>query len=239
MTLRPCLILAALVLGAACGEDDPTGITAGERMTVAEQVAIGSALEKAARALDSTHRPGDELLADWIRIGGGLVSRQGQQGRISVRVQPRGGAAATLDMRGITLRVDQGSSRIHLMLAWEGLDVEQLRAQRVLVMLFTGTVEEGSLPGTGGTSDGRWIDFTTGAQFPDPYIATAATATVSGGAFGGACPGVANTQDFTCTTGREAVLADVTVERAAQIIDIDWDAIVLPAFRIVGSVFDR
>ena len=238
MTLRPYLTLAALLLGTACGEDDPTGITAGERMTVEEQVAIGSALEKAARALDSTRRPADELLADWIRIGGGLVSRQGQHGRISMRVQPRGGGASTLDMRGITLRVDQGSARIHLMLAWEGLDVEQLRAQRVLVMLFTGTVEEGPLPGTGGTTDGRWIDFTAGAQFPDPYIATAGTATVSGGAFGGACPGVANTQDFTCTTGREAVLADVTVERAAQIIDIDWDAIVLPAFRIVGSVFD-
>ena len=239
MTLRPCLILAALVLGTACGEDDPTGITAGERMTVEEQVAIGSALEKAARALDSAHRPADDLLADWIRIGGGLVSRQGQHGRIAVRVQPRGGAPPTLDMRGITLRVDQGSARIHLMLAWEGLDVEQLRAQRVLVLLFTGTVEEGSLPGTGGMTDGRWIDFTPGAQFPDPYIATAGTATVSGGAFGGACPGVANTEDFTCTTGREAVLADVTVERAAQIIDIDWDATVLPAFRIVGSVFDR
>lgn len=238
MTLRPSLILAALAIGAACGEDDPTGITAGERMTVEEQVAIGSALEKAARALDSTHRPADELLADWVRIGGGLVARQGQHGRFTLRIQPRGGAGSTLDMRGVTLRVNQGSARIHLLLAWEGLDVMQLRAQRVLVMLFTGAVEEGTLPGAGGTSDGRWIDFTSGAQFPDPFVATAGSATVSGGAFGGDCPGVANTQDFTCTTGRQAVLADMTVERAAQVIDIDWDAVVLPAFRIVGSVFD-
>ena len=238
MTLRRLFVLPALVLATACGENDPTGITAGERMTVQEQVAIGSALEKAARALDSTHRPADQLLADWIRIGGGLVSRQGQHGRIAVRVQPVGGAPSTLDMRGVTLRVDQGSARIHLMLAWEGLDVEQLRAQRVLVMRFTGTLEEGALPGTGGTSDGRWIDFTAGAAFPDPYVATAATATVSGGSFGGGCPGVPNTEDFTCATGREAVLADVTVQRATQIIDIDWDAVVLPAFRIVGSVFD-
>jgi hypothetical protein len=238
MTLRRLLLLPALVLATACGEDDPTGITAGERMTVEEQVAIGSALEKAARALDSTHRPADELLADWIRIGGGLVSRQGQHARIPVRVQPGGGAPSTLDMRGVTLRVDQGSVRIHLMLAWEGLDVVQLRAQRVLVMLFTGSLEEGALPGTGGTSDARWVDFTDGAPVPDPYVATAATATVSGGTFGGGCPGVANTDDFTCTTGRAAVLADVTVQRSTQIIDIDWDAVVLPAFRIVGSVFD-
>ena len=237
MTLRPLLLLLAL-LGAACGEDAPTGITAGERMTVAEQVAIGSALEKAARALDSTHRPADELLADWIRIGGGLVSRQGQQGTLAVRVQPRGGAVSTLDMRGITLRVEQGSMRIHLMLAWEGLDVVQLRAQHVLVLLFTGTLDEGALPGTAGTSDGRWLDFTSGASFPEPYLATSAAATVSGGAFGGGCPGVVNTEDFTCTTGREAVLADVSAQRAAQIIDIDWDAVVLPAFRIVGAVFD-
>ena len=238
MILRPLLILSALALATACGEDDPTGITAGERMTVEEQVAIGSALEKAARALDSTHRPADELLADWIRIGGGLVARQGQHGRLAVRVQPRGGTASTLDMRAITLRVDQGSTRIHLLLAWDGLDVVQLRAQHVLVMLFTGTTEEGALPGTGGTSDGRWIDFTGGAVSPDPYLATVGTATVSGGAFGGSCPGVANTEDFTCSTGREAVLADVTVQRATQIIDIDWNAVVLPAFRIVGSVFD-
>lgn len=238
MPLRPLLLLAALVLATACGEDDPTGITAGERMTVEEQVAIGSALEKAARALDSTHRPADELLADWVRIGGGLVARQGQQGRFTLRIQPRGGAASTLDMRGITLRVNQGSARIHLLLAWEGLDVLQLRAQRVLVMLFTGTVDEGTLPGAGGTSDGRWIDFTGGAPFPDPYLATVGSATVSGGAFGGACPGVANTGDFTCTTGRQAVVADATVQRSTQIIDIDWDAVVLPAFRIVGSVFD-
>ena len=238
MTLRTLFALTAILIGGACGKDDPTGITAGERMTVEEQVAIGSALEKAARALDSTHRPADELLADWIRIGGGLVSRQGQQGRLSVRVQPRGGPVTTLDMRGVALRVNEASSRIHLLLALEGLDVAQLRAQRVLVLLFTGTVEEGGLPGTGGTLEGRWIDFSAGAAFPDPYLATTGTASVSGAAFSGACPGVADTDDFTCTTGRQAILADVTVARSTQIIDIDWDAVVLPAFRIVGSVFD-
>jgi hypothetical protein len=238
MTLRTLFALAVIVTGAACGDDEPTGITAGERMTVEEQVAIGSALEKAARALDSTHRAADELLADWIRIGGGLVSRQGQHGRLSMHVQPGGGAVTTLDMRAVALRVNESSARIHLVLAWEGLDVEQLRAQRVLVLLFTGTVEEGSLPGTGGTTEGRWIDFTAGAAFPDPYLATAGTASVSGGAFAGACPDVADTDEFTCTTGRQAILADVTVARSAEIIDIDWDAVVLPAFRIVGSVFD-
>ncbi len=238
MTVRSLFALTLLLLGVACGEDDPTGITAGERMTVEEQVAIGSALEKAARALDSTRRPADQLLADWIRIGGGLVSRQGQQGRMTVRVQPRGGSVANLDMRGMTLRVDEGPARIHLLLAWEGLDVVQLRAQRVLVLLFSGGVEDGDLPGTSGTSEGRWIDFSTGAPVPDPYVATTATASVSGSAFGGACPGVADTDDFTCTTGRSAILADATVERSTQILDIDWDAVVLPAFRIVGSVFD-
>ena len=238
MTLRLLFALSILLVGSACGEDDPTGITAGERMTVQEQVAIGPALEKAAQALDSTRRPADQLLADWIRIGGGLVSRQGQQGRMTVRVQPRGGAAASLDMRGITLRVEQGAARIHLVLAWEGLDVEQLRAQRVLMLLYTGTTGDGDLPGTGGSSEGRWIDFSTGAAFPEPYAATSATASVSGSAFGGACPGVADTEEFTCTTGRLAILADATVERSTQIIDIDWDAVVLPAFRIVGSVFD-
>ncbi len=237
MTLRLLFALTVLLVGSACGEDDPTGVTAGERMTVQEQVAIGSALEKAARALDSTHRPADELLADWIRIGGGLVSRQGQHGRMAVRVQPRGGTAASLDMRGMTLRVNEGPARIHLVLAWEGLDVVQLSAQRVLVLLFTGTTEDGTLPGTGGSSEGRWIDFSTGAHVPDPFVATTATASVSGSAFGGACPGVADTEDFTCTTGRQAILADATVERSTQIIDIDWDAVVLPAFRIVGSVF--
>ena len=238
MTLRLLFALSIALAGSACGEDDPTGITAGERMTVEEQVAIGSALEKAARALDSTHRPADELLADWIRIGGGLVSRQGQHGRMTVRVQPRGGTATSLDMRGVTLRVEEGPVRIHMVLAWEGLDVVQLRAQRVLVLLYTGTIGDGDLPGTGGSSEGRWIDFSAGAAFPEPYVATTATASVSASAFGGACPGVPDTEDFTCTTGRQAVLADATVERSTQVIDIDWDAVVLPAFRIVGSVFD-
>ena len=238
MTLRTRLALAALVGIIACGEDDPTGVTAGERMTVEEQVAIGPALEKAARALDSTHRAPDELLANWIRIGGGLVSRQGQQGRLSVRVHPRGGALVTFDMRGVTLRVNDASARIHLILAWEGLDVEQLRAQRVLMLLLSGTVEEGDLPGVGGTADGRWIDFSTGAPFPDPYVTSTASASTSSGAFGDACPGVADTEDFSCTTGRESILADMTVERSTQIVDIDWDATVLPAFRIVGSVIE-
>lgn len=237
MTPRTLYALAA-ILAAACGDNDPTGITAGERMTVEEQVAIGPALEKAARALDSTHRAADALLADWIRIGGGLISRQGHQGRMSVRVQPRGGVLTSLDMRGAAVRVNDGAARIHLVLAWEGLDVVQLRAQRVLVLLWSGTVEEGNVPGTGGTAEGRWIDFTSGAIFPDPYLATAATASVSEGAFGGACPGVADTEEFTCTTGRQTILADVTVERAGQAIDLDWDAVVLPSFRIVGSVFD-
>lgn len=238
MTLRALFALTAILLASSCGEDDPTGITAGERMTVQEQVAIGSALEKAARALDSTHRPADELLANWIRIGAGLVSRQGQHGRMTVSVRPSGGAASSLDMRGMTLRVEQGSTRIHLVLAWEGLDVVQLRAQRVLVLLFTGTVQDGDLPGSDGTSEGRWIDFSTGAVFPDPYLATTASASVSGSAFGGGCPGVADTEDFSCTTGRQAVLASATVQRATHIIEIVWDAVVLPAFRIVGWVFD-
>jgi hypothetical protein len=238
MTSRTLLALTTLLAALGCGEEDPTGITGGDRMTVEEQVAIGPALEKAARALDSTRRPADELLASWIRVGGALVSRQGQHGHLTVRVQPRGGLAASLDMRGMALRVEQGAARIHLVLAWEGLDVVQLRAQRVLVLLFNGTTGDGDLPGTSGSSDGRWIDFSTGAPTPDPYIATTATASVSGSAFGGSCPGVADTEDFTCVTGRLAIQADATVERATQIIDIDWDAVVLPAFRIVGSVFD-
>ena len=238
MTLRPLLALTLVLLGAGCGDDDPTGITAGERMTVQEQVAIGSALEKAARALDSTHRPADELLADWIRIGGGLVSRQGQQGAVAVRVQAEGGGAATLDMRAIALRVDQGPARIHLVLVWDGLDVVQLRAEHVLVLLFTGDTEEGDLPGAGGTADGRWIDFTTGAPFPDPYVATLAEARVSQSEFGGGCPDIPDAEDFTCTIGRYAIVADVGVERSTERLHIDWDAVVLAAFRIVGSVFD-
>ena len=77
MTLRRLFALSIALAALACGEDDPTGVTAGERMTVQEQVAIGPALEKAALALDSTHRPADELLANWIRVGSALVSRQG------------------------------------------------------------------------------------------------------------------------------------------------------------------
>jgi hypothetical protein len=238
MPLRAFLGLAIVLLGVACGEDDPTGITAGERMTVEEQVAIGPALEKAAQALDSTRRPADELLANLIRIGAGLITRQGQHGRMTVSVQPSGGPASSLDMRGVTVRVVEGSTRLHLVLAWEGLDVVELRARRVLVLFFTGAVEEGDLPGSGGTSEGRWIDFSTGAAFPDPYIATTSTASVSGGAFAGGCPGVADTEDFSCTTGREAIFATATVERATETIEIDWDAVVLPAFRILGSVFD-
>src|SRR5688572_30473220 len=149
MRFRVLFGVAVILAGVSCGDEEPTGITAGERMTVDERVAIGPALEKAARALDNTRRPADTVLADWIRIGAGLVSRQGQHGRMSVRVQPRSG---------------------------------------------------------------------------------------SGGAFGGACPGVGDTEDFTCTTGRQAILPDVALELSAQIIDIDWDAVVLPSFRIVRSV---
>ena len=60
----------------------------------------------------------------------------------------------------------------------------------------------------GGTIEGRWIDFTSGAAFPDPYLTTSGTATVNEGAFGGSCPGVTDTEDFSCTTGRQAILAD-------------------------------
>ena len=105
------------------------------------------------------------------------------------------------------------------------------------MLLFSGTIEEGNLPGLDGILQGRWIDFTSGEEFPDPYLTTSGTATTSGGEFSGACPGVPDTDEFTCTTGRETVLADVTVERQAHIIDIDWDAVVLPSFRIVGSGF--
>lgn len=236
LTLRLLFGLAVILVAVSCSEEDPTGVTAGERMTVAEQVAIGSALEKAALALDSTHRVADTVLADLIRVGAGLVSRQGQHGRLSVRVQPRGGAATTLDMRGVAVRVNTGSARTHLVLVWEGLDVAQLRARRVLMLLFSGTVEEGTLPGAGGTIEGRWIDFTSGAAFPDPYLTTSGTATVNEGAFGGSCPGVTDTEDFSCTTGRQAILADAVVERSGEVIDIDWDAVVLPSFRIVGSL---
>ena len=235
MTLRALCAFAAIAFAAACGEDDPTSITAGERMSAEEQVAIGPALEKAARALDSTHRAEDTLLADAIRVGAALVSRQGQQGLFNARLQPRGGAVTTLDMRAISARAETGVGRLHLILAWEGLDVAQLRADRVLVLLFSGTIEEGNLPGLDGILQGRWIDFTSGEEFPDPYLTTSGTATISGGSFGGACPGVPDTEEFTCTTGRETVLADVTVERQAHILDIDWDAVVLPSFRIVGS----
>ena len=68
-----------------------------------------------------------------------------------------------------------------------------------------------------------------------PSRLSSGTATISGGEFSGACPGIPDTDEFTCTTGRESVLADVTVERQAHIIDIDWDAVVLPSFRIVGA----
>ena len=182
-----------------------------------------------------SHRPEDTLLADAIRIGSALVSRQGQQGLFSARVQPRGGAVTTLDMRGIAARAATGVGRLHLILAWEGLDVAQLRANRVLVLLFSGTIEEGTLPGLDGILQGRWIDFTSGDEFPEPYVSTTGTAAISGGTFGGSCPGIADNEEFTCTTGRETVLADVTLERQGHIIDIDWDAVVLPSFRIVGE----
>lgn len=235
MTLRPLLALGLALLTTSCSED-PTGITAGERMTVEEQVAIGSALEKAARALDGTGRRRDSLLADWTRIGYGLVSRQGQQGRLAPRVQTRGGSVATLDMRGVALRVNDGEAHIHLILAWEGLDVIQLRARRVLVLVFTGTIEEGTLPGAGGLAEGGWIDFTSGETVPAPHLLTAGTASVSAGAFSGSCPGVTDTDEFTCTTGRQSILSEATVERDTEIIDIEWDAVVLPSFRIVGAV---
>jgi hypothetical protein len=237
MTFRVLFGLACVLVGVACGEDDPTGITAGERMTIEEQLAIGPALEKAALALDSTRRAEDTTLADLLRVGSGLLSRQGQHGRLSVRVQPRGGAVTTLDMRGAAARVNQGTAHIHIIVAWEGLDVAQFRAQRVLLLVFSGTIEEGTLPGADGLLQGRWIDFTSGAPFPPPFVTTGGTGSVSGGAFGGSCPGVADTDEFTCTTGREAIVTDVSVERAGQILDIDWDATVLPTFRILGTIF--
>ena len=236
MSLRLVFGLVLILVGVSCGEEDPTGVTAGERMTVEEQVAIGPALEKAALALDSTRRVEDTTLADFLRIGGGLLSRQGQQARLTVRVQPRGGAVTTLDTRGTAARVKQGTTHIHIVVAWEGLDVAQLQARHVLLLVFSGSIEEGTLPGPDGLLQGRWIDFTSGAPIPSPYVATSGTASISGGAFGGACPGVADTDEFTCTTGREAMVADVTVELAGDILDIDWDTTVLPTFRIVGSL---
>jgi hypothetical protein len=237
MSFRVIFGLGLVLTGAACSEEDPTGITAGERMTVEEQVAIGPALEKAALALDSTRRVEDTTLADLIRVGGVLISRQGQHAVLRVRVQPRGGAVTTFDMRGVAGRVNQGFTRLHLILAWEGLDVVQLRAQRVLFLLFSGTTEEGTLPGADGVLQGRWIDFTSGVAFPPPYVTTSGSGSVGEGAFGGSCPGVTDTDEFSCMTGREAFVADVTLERAGQVLDIDWDATVLPTFRIVGSLF--
>lgn len=57
MSFRVLFGVAVILAGVSCGDEEPTGITAGERMTVEEQVAIGPALEKAARALDRDSTP--------------------------------------------------------------------------------------------------------------------------------------------------------------------------------------
>jgi hypothetical protein len=232
---RLARLLAAAAVG--CSDDAPTGITAGTEMTVAEQVAIEAALATVAQALEEVGRTAsDTVMADLTRLAARLVRLQGRQGAVALTGSAVPGGAA---MQGVAL-VAQGEGLAgvasgQLVVAWQGLDPVAFTVDRAVVVLGGGQGSPWSLAATAADNAGRLIEFDGGTATRFFYNAGGAFA-VTDDAFRGDCPGLPNTDDASCETGRQTVEGDVagSADGGATVSGWAWESAVLPAFRLTS-----
>jgi hypothetical protein len=233
----PCIALIVLLLS-SCGED-PTGVTAGETMSVAEQTAIEAALGRVADALETDGRTAqDTLMADLTRVSARLVSLQGRQGTLSVTGPAVGGTAS---MHGVALLASAQNaptgSPVQFLVAWEGLDATAFTVTRAVVVMATGT-SPFSLPSVSTSNAARLIRF-DGADATDFYYNVTGTLTASVDRFGGNCPGITNTGGNSCEIGQQTVGGSVTGsnDNGATTSAYGWADTVVPAFRLALASF--
>jgi hypothetical protein len=200
-------------------------------MTVGEQVAIEAALAGVADTLvirGGTVR--DTLLAGFVRIAGRLAGLQGRQGTVVV-TGPDG--VPEREMHAVALvSVDRSAPTpdyIHVVVAWEGLDIDSLVVRRAIVLMAPGGTERaGTFPidASAPAAGSRYVDFTA-AGGATVSADDAGTLTVEAPSFGGSCPGLRNTSTNRCAIGRETVSATFQAGTA-----VSWPAATLPAFEL-------
>ncbi|HVE79299.1 MAG TPA: hypothetical protein VNA89_10580 [Gemmatimonadaceae bacterium] len=229
------LVPAALLIAAACSDDGPTGVTAGTEMSVAEQVAIEAALAKVAAALEGVGRTGiDTVMADLTRVAARLVRLQGRQGAITLTGSAVGASAT---MQGVAMASRQeglaGPSSAQLVVAWQGLDPVTFTVDRALVVLGGGDGPSWDLAATAATSAARLVEF-DGATPTRFFYNASGSLTAGGDDFGGGCPGIDNTADARCETGRQTVAGSVTgsADGGTTLATWAWADAVLPSFRL-------
>jgi hypothetical protein len=236
-----CTCSVALLVGLAplaCGGDSPTSVSAGSRMSVAEQLAIEPALDAVADTLlRRGGTAGDTLASQYLRIAARLVHLQGQQGSLTATISSAS-AQTGYAMHGVALAAHLGGvGYVHVLVAWQGLDVDRNTVQRALVLVGTPVADAaGSAPVAPPSGDQvlRFVDFPSGAAVL--ASASAGLITVADARFRGDCPGLVNTPTESCTTGRERVSAMTTLALPqGQQAALDVDAAVLPAFLLSTS----
>ena len=242
--MRQLVSVYATVLLAACG-DGPTEITAGTRMSVADQVAIEASLATVADELERTGRTAaDSLLADLTRIGARLVRLQGREGALALSGLPTPPASATMSAASIVVADESpgggggggGGGVVHVLIAWEGLDHLMNTVERALVLVVPGSSAPGGgtfplEPGSLGSA-ARIVDFSPGGEAGFARNG-AGSLTVTSAAFRGSCPGLVNTRDARCEVGRQTVAGgfQATLEGAPPAA-VSWPGAELPAFRL-------
>ena len=236
--MRLAFVAVSLLVLVGCG-DDPTGITAGETMSVAEQVAIEAALGRVADALEAVGETSqDTLMADLTRVSARLLSLQGRQGALSVSGAAVGGTVA---MHGAALVASATSasdgSPVQFFIAWEGLNPTSFTVNHAIVAMGTGT-SPFALPSASTSNAARLISF-DGIEATTFYYNVSGTLTATGERFGGSCPGIANTGGNSCTTGRQTLSGAVTgsSDNGATSSPFTWTDAVVPAFRLTLASF--
>lgn len=228
------LVLAATTV-AACGSDTPTGPEVGEMMTVAEQVAIPSALEKVATALDATGQAADSNLAGFTRVAAQLLGRSGVQGTVIVANSRLQQADTMHAVAGLITQGGVGALQLHYVLAWSGLDVNKFTIQRSLVLLVDGsgdTTGTFSLSGPSATATGRYLELNA----PAPFANTDGALDVTDGTFAGGCAGTPNQADVTCESGSERIGVSFTgAAGAGETVSLSWDPVELPTYHLVST----
>lgn len=231
--LLPAALLPAVLLLASCG-DTATGPTAGAVMTVADQVAIEATLDRVADSLKARGATSeDSLLADFVRVGARLVRMQGRAAAVSVSLPS--GEAATMQavaVRSVDRTVDP-AVEARGVIAWEGLDASAFTVQR-LVVAYGLVGGDGAVAFRAGdpANAARLVDLRSGTVL---WYNTAGSLAFAAEGYGDSCPGITNTTDNVCATGRaDATLAlTLTRDAGATTAPVAWSATTLPAFELV------
>jgi hypothetical protein len=204
-------------------------------MTVAEQVAIPSALAKVAKALDATGQAADSNLAGFTQVAAQLLGRSGVQGTVIVSNSRLQQADTMHAVAGLITQGGVGALQLHYVLAWSGLDVNKFTIQRALVLLVDGsgdTTGTFSLSGPSATATGRYLELNA----PAPFANTDGALDVADGTFDGGCAGTPNQAEVTCESGSERIGMNFTgMTDTGERAVLTWDSTPLPAYHLVST----